>query len=95
VGKYYVYILSNASRTLYIGVTNDLIRRVAEHKKGEIKGFTSKYNIKYLVYFEEGDDINAAIFREKQLKAWRRSKKITLIESINPDWRDLSEDWFD
>jgi len=66
-----------------------------EHKKGEIKGFTSKYNIKSLVYFEEGDEINAAIFREKQLKAWRRSKKIALVESINPDWRDLSQDWFD
>jgi len=79
---------------LYIGVTNDLIRRVIEHKNGKIKGFTSKYNIKNLVYYEMGDNINEALFREKQLKGWRREKKVALIESINPDWHDLSRDWF-
>ena len=93
--EYYVYILSNSSRTLYIGVTDNLIRRVNEHKKGKIQGFTSKYNIKYLVYYEKGDDINTAIYREKQLKGWLREKKIALIESINPDWHDLSGDWSD
>ena len=85
--------MTNASRTLYIGVTNDLVRRVMEHKAGKIKGFTSKYNIKKLVYFEEGDDINSAIYREKELKGWKREKKIALIESLNPDWHDLSDDW--
>ncbi len=95
MGQYYVYIMTNSSRTLYIGVSNNLLRRVIEHKTGEIKGFTSKYNISMLVYYKKGDDINAAIFREKQLKGWRREKKIALIESFNPDWHDLSKDWFD
>ena len=91
--KFFTYIMTNASRTLYIGVTNDLVRRVMEHKAGKIKGFTSKYNIKKLVYYEEGDDINSAIYREKELKGWKREKKIALIESLNPDWHDLSDDW--
>ncbi len=95
MSEYYVYIMTNSSRTLYIGVTNNLLRRVIEHKKGEIKGFTSKYNISILIYYEKGDDVYAAIFREKQLKGWRREKKIALIESFNPDWHDLSKDWFD
>jgi len=94
MGEYYVYIMTNSSKTLYIGVTNDLHRRVGEHKEGQIKGFTSKYLIKKLVYYEESCDINVAINREKQLKGWLRKKKIALIESVNPDWRDLSEDWF-
>jgi putative endonuclease len=93
MSEYYVYIMTNLSYTLYIGVTNDLRRRVFEHKNGRVKGFTSKYNIKMLVYFEEGDDINTAIYREKKLKGWRREKKIALIESVNPEWKDLSEDW--
>jgi len=91
---YYVYIMSNASKTLYTGVTNDLIRRVMEHKEGKIIGFTSKYNIKKLVYFEEGPSIDEALYREKQIKGWIRQKKIDLIEGLNPDWSDLSEDWF-
>ena len=91
--KFFTYIMTNASRTLYIGVTNDLVRRVMEHKAGKIKGFTSKYNINKLVYYEEGDDINSAIYREKELKGWKREKKIALIESLNPDWHDLSDDW--
>ncbi len=92
---YHVYIMASRSRTLYIGVTSDLSRRVWEHKAGAIPGFTCKYQIKRLVYFEETSDINAAILREKQLKGWLRSKKIALIESINPTWSDLSEEWYE
>jgi putative endonuclease len=75
-------------------VTDNLIRRVAEHKQGKAKGFTSKYNIKTLVYFESGGDINEALFREKQIKGWLRKKKVALIEKENPEWKDLSKDWF-
>jgi putative endonuclease len=85
--------MTNKSRTLYTGVTNDLNRRVYEHKQKLIKGFTSKYNITKLVYYEEYNDINDAIRREKQIKGWSRKKKIELIESINPEWKDLSEEW--
>ena len=92
--QYYVYIMSNASKTLYTGVTDNLIWRVNEHKEGKIIGFTSKYNIKKLVYFEEGQSINEALYREKQIKGWVGQKKIDLIEELNPDWADLSEDWF-
>ncbi|HET56478.1 MAG TPA: GIY-YIG nuclease family protein [Ignavibacteria bacterium] len=91
--QYYVYIMTNKSRTLYTGVTNDLNRRVYEHKNKLIKGFTSKYNITKLVYYEEYNDINDAIRREKQIKGWSRKKKIELIESVNPEWKDLSEEW--
>ena len=90
---YYVYIMANRSKILYTGVTNDLQRRVYEHKQHLIEGFTSKYHITCLVYFEETSDVNAALTREKQIKGWLRSKKVDLIESINPDWRDLSEEW--
>ncbi|MCL5105738.1 MAG: GIY-YIG nuclease family protein [Armatimonadetes bacterium] len=86
---YYVYILSSRSRTLYIGVTNDLTRRVLEHKSKQIPGFTAKYNIDRLVYFEEHPSINDAIAREKQLKGWLRKRKVALIESTNPTWEDL------
>jgi putative endonuclease len=92
---YYVYIMTNASRTLYAGVTNDLVPRVYEHKQKIVPGFTSRYNITKLVYFEETTDIRAAIAREKQIKGWLRSKKIALIESFNPAWQDLAADWFD
>jgi len=92
--NYYVYIMTNKSRTLYIGVTNDLIRRVYEHKNHLIEGFTKKYQITKLVYYEETNDIQEAISREKQLKGWLRKKKIDLIESINPDWQDLSDGWY-
>lgn len=91
--QYYVYIMTNRSRTLYTGVTNDLQRRVHEHKQKQIPGFTQKYNITQLVYYEETPDVKAAIAREKQIKGWLRSKKIALVESLNPDWRDLSADW--
>lgn len=83
--------MSSYSKVLYIGVTNDLIRRVWEHKNGLIEGFTKKYKVKYLVYYEETNDILSAIAREKQLKKWRRKKKIKLIENLNPQWKDLYE----
>jgi len=92
--EYYVYIMTNKSRTLYTGVTNNLIRRVYEHKNKLVAGFTSKYNIHFLVYYEAGSDIHSAIAREKQIKGWLRAKKITLIDSMNPAWKDLSEEWF-
>ena len=80
---------------LYIGVTNNLMRRLYEHKNKLIKGFSEKYNCTKLVYFEETDDVSVAIMREKQLKKWRREKKNKLIEKENPNWDDLSEGWFD
>jgi len=87
---YYVYILaSHKNGTLYIGVTNDLIRRVYQHKNYVIKGFTSKYHVDQLVYFESTTDVYSAIKREKQLKNWRRSWKLELIEKKNPYWKDL------
>jgi putative endonuclease len=93
--QYYVYIMTNRSRTLYTGMTNDLKRRVWQHKEKIIGGFTQKYNITRLVYYEQTPDVHAAIAREKQIKGWLRAKKIALIESSNPDWRDLSEGWYD
>jgi len=92
--QYYVYIMTNRSKTFYTGVTNNLIRRVYEHKNKMIDGFTKKYNLTNLVYFEETGDILSAITREKQIKGWLRKKKIVLIESVNPEWGDLSEGWF-
>jgi putative endonuclease len=94
MNQYYVYIMTNRSKTLYTGVTNDLIRRVYEHKNKMVEGFTKKYNITKLVFFEETIDVQAAIEREKQIKGWLRTKKIALIESKNPGWVDLSEGWF-
>ena len=91
--QYYVYIMTNKSRTLYTGVTNNLRRRVFEHKHHLIDGFTKKYNITKLVYYEETNDVREAIAREKQIKGWLRKKKIALIESINAEWKDLSKDW--
>jgi putative endonuclease len=89
---YYVYIMTNRTRRLYIGVTNDLGRRVNEHQHRLMPGFTSKYLLERLVYSEDTDDIGAAIAREKELKGWRRSKKIALIQKVNPQWSDLSRD---
>jgi putative endonuclease len=88
--RYYVYILTNASGTLYTGVTNSLWRRWHEHKLHTRPGFTSRYHIDRLVYFEIFGSIRAAIRREKQIKGWLRAKKIELIESMNPGWKDLS-----
>ena len=91
--QYYVYIMSSPSRTLYTGMTNDLQRRVYEHKQKLIPGFTASYNINRLAYFEETFDVKSAIAREKQIKGWTRAKKIALIELTNPQWQDLSADW--
>ncbi len=88
-----VYIMTNGVRTLYIGVTQYLMRRVFEHKEKLVEGFTKRYNITMLVYYETTSDIRAAIAREKQLKSRRRSKKIALIESSNPQWKDFSLEW--
>ena len=92
MSHYFVYIMASRSGVLYVGVTNELARRVVEHQEGLIPGFTSKYNVNRLVYFEEMKDIRAAIAREKQIKRWRREKKVRLIEGVNPNWRDLSEE---
>jgi putative endonuclease len=92
--EYFVYILSNKSGTLYIGVTNNLEQRLFQHKNKLNQGFTNKYNINRLVYFESTDDITTAITREKQLKGMLRTKKLELIKSMNPSLNDLSEDWY-
>jgi putative endonuclease len=92
--EYYVYMMTNATGMLYTGVTNDLERRVYEHKNKLVKGFTSKYNLNKLVFFESTDDITAAIAREKQIKGWLRKKKVALIDAMNPKWKDLSEEWY-
>ena len=91
---YYVYMMTNRSGTLYTGVTSDLKLRVFQHKKGLVEGFTKKYKIKRLIYFEETSYVNAALEREKEIKGWVREKKVRLIESVNPEWKDLSDDWF-
>ena len=91
---YYVYILTNQSRTLYIGVTNDLEHRVRQHRSKRIAGFTAKYNVTMLVCYEEFSDVREAIECEKRLKGWTRAKKIALIEQENPRWEDLAADWF-
>ena len=92
---YHVYILSNKTNTVvYIGVTGDLMRRLWEHRNDVADGFTKRYHIHKLVYYESTTDAQAAINREKQLKKWRRAEKNELIESINPTWKDLAADWF-
>jgi len=93
--QYYVYIMTNGSRTLYTGVTDNLIRRVYEHKNKLVEGFTQKYNITKLVHYEITSDVQAAIHRERQIKGWLRKKKIALIEAANPEWKDLSEGWYE
>jgi putative endonuclease len=90
VRDYHVYIMTNNSGTLYVGVTNNLIRRIAEHKAGTAKGFTSRYKMTRLVYFEVGGDALATIEREKQIKGWVRRRKIALVAGQNPKWKDLS-----
>ena len=94
MNRYCVYIMTNWKRTtLYIGVTNDLERRVAQHRTHALKGFTDTYNLEKLVYYEECPQVDDAIKREKQLKGWTRAKKNRLIERMNPNWRDLAADW--
>lgn len=92
--RYFVYIMASRSRNLYIGVTNNLYRRTAQHKLKALRGFTARYKIDRLIYVECFGDIRVAIAREKQLKGWRRDKKIALIETTNPTWQDLAEVWF-
>ncbi len=92
---YYVYIMTNRSYTaFYTGMTNDLENRVYQHRQKLVEGFTSRYNISLLVYCETTSDALSAIAREKQIKHWSRAKKIRLIESMNPEWRDLANGWF-
>jgi len=92
---FYVYILASHSRVLYTGVTRDLLRRVYQHRKGEIPGFTRKYKVHHLVYFEKTSRAIAAFDGEHRIKGWSRKKKIDLIESSNAGWRDLALDWFE
>ncbi|MFZ0639199.1 MAG: GIY-YIG nuclease family protein [Candidatus Acidiferrales bacterium] len=91
---YFVYILSSRSRNLYTGVTNNLFRRTSEHKQAAVRCFSSRYRTNRLVYCESFADIREAIAREKQVKEWRREKKIDLIEKTNPGWTDIAEEWF-
>jgi len=94
--SYYVYLLTNwNNKVIYTGVTNDLNRRIQEHKNKLVDGFSKKYNLNKLVYFEETNDIKAAIAREKEIKKWRREKKNDLVNRVNPSWRDLSEGFQD
>ncbi|MHC4139346.1 MAG: GIY-YIG nuclease family protein [Planctomycetota bacterium] len=94
--QYYVYILTNKTdKVLYIGITSNLIRRIYEHKNKLVEGFTKKYNLSKLVYFETTNDVNSALIREKQLKNWHRDWKLNIINKHNPDWKDLSEEWDD
>ena len=92
---FYVYVLGSKTGTLYVGVTNDIERRVHEHKHHLIPGFTDKYNVDRLLYFETTNDPISAISKEKQIKKWSREKKVALIDSMNAAWDDLSEDWYD
>ena len=91
---YYVYIMANKHRTIYTGMTNDLQKRVYQHKTKSIPGFTGRYGVVNLVYYESTNDVHVAIAREKQIKGWLRSKKVALIESMNPQWRDLADEWY-
>jgi len=94
-GSYCTYIMASRSHTIYVGVTSDLLKRVFQHKWKDHEGFTARYNCDRLVWFERNQDVHKAIAREKELKGWRRSKKIALTESANPTWNDLSRDWYD
>lgn len=93
MADYFVYILSNKSRMLYVGVTNNLERRLFEHQMKLVPGFTERYGLGGLVYYELTSDVNSAIAREKQIKGWVRRKKVALIHSLNPEWKDLSSEW--
>jgi putative endonuclease len=91
--RYYVYIMASRSLTLYTGLTGDLCRRALEHRNGEIEGFTKRYQVNRLVYYEAFKYVTHAIAREKQIKAWTRAKRLALIKSDNPTWQDLAEGW--
>jgi len=92
VKTFYVYIMASNTGTLYVGLTSDIRKRIYEHKAHLVPGFTNKYNTDKLIYFEVIGDSGSAIKREKQIKAWRRGKKVSLIDSLNPEWNDLSQD---
>ncbi len=92
---YFVYIMTNRSKTLYVGVTNSLIRRVREHKLGTGSQFAAKYKLDRLVYYERFEDVHRALGREKEIKGWLRIRKIALIVSVNPGWKDLSQEWYE
>ncbi len=94
MNEYFVYIMSNQSRTLYTGVTSDLEQRVCQHKNKLIEGFTSRYNITKLIWYDSFNNIYEAIECEKKIKAWRREKKVALIEKSNLKWLDLAENWY-
>ena len=91
--RFYVYIMSSLSRRIYTGVTNDIFRRALQHKRGQIEGFTKRYNINWLVYYEEFRYVGNAIHREKQIKGLDRAKRVALIGRDNPTWDDLAEEW--
>ena len=95
MNEYYVYIMTNHNGTLYTGVTSNLARRVYEHRNKLAEGFTKRYNISKLVYYETTTDVHAAVAREKQIKGWLRRRKVALIESVNPSWVDLAADWYE
>ncbi|MFQ5965210.1 MAG: GIY-YIG nuclease family protein [Candidatus Scalinduaceae bacterium] len=92
--RYYIYLITNwNNKVMYVGVTNNLVRRIYEHKSKLVKGFTNRYNINKLVYYEETHDVIAALAREKEIKKWRREKKNQLVNQMNPNWKDLSLEW--
>jgi putative endonuclease len=93
--RFFVYILASRSRVLYTGVTRDLLRRIHQHRLGQIAGFTLRYHVTRLVYFEETPSARLAFERERRIKGWSRAKKIQLIESVNAGWLDLAKDWFE
>jgi len=93
--KYYIYIMNSPTGTLYTGMTSNLKHRVYEHKQKLRDGFTKKYSVTRLAYYEETSEVQTALAREKEIKKWRRSKKIALIKTINPKWQDLSAGWYD
>jgi putative endonuclease len=92
--EYWVYIMANENRTIYVGITNNLEKRVYQHKEGSVEGFTSRYKLTKLVYYASTNDVREAITREKQIKGWTRAKKVALIEEMNPYWEDLSLSWY-
>ena len=93
--RVYVYIMGSLSGTLYTGMTNNVHKRVWQHKEHVFGGFTEKYEVVRLLYWESFDDVRVAINREKQIKRWRREKKVTLIEQLNPTWKDLAREWYE
>ena len=93
--RFYVYILASHTRVLYTGVTRDLLRRIHQHRLGQIAGFTKRYHVTRLVYFEETSSARVAFERERQIKGWSRAKRIQLVESVNAGWLDLAKDWFE